>query len=60
MKEQNFYDNINDTHKEYTLSNRTQALTESMNMDIWKIGTSNQLFIRGSHTLTNKKNEVTS
>ena len=29
-------------------------------MDIWKIATSNQLVLRGSHTLTNKKNKVAS
>ena len=28
--------------------NETPALTKSMNMEIWVVGTSNQLFIRGS------------
>ena len=31
-------------------SNKTPALTKSMNMVIWVVGTSNQLFIRGSYT----------
>ena len=35
---------------EITPLNKTRALTKSMNMDIWAIGTSNQLFIRGSYT----------
>ena len=29
-------------------SNKTPALTKSTNMDIWVVGISNQLFIRGS------------
>ena len=29
-------------------SNKTPALTESMNMNIWVIGTSKQVFIRDS------------
>ena len=29
-------------------SNKTQALTKRVNMDIWVVGTTNQLFIRGS------------
>ena len=38
-----------DTHRKKTLSNETPALTNSMNMEIWVVGTSNQLFnIRGS------------
>ena len=31
-----------------TLSNETATLTKSTNMDIWVVGTTNQLFIRGS------------
>ena len=31
-----------------TPSNKTPALTNGRNMDIWVLGTSNQLFIRGS------------
>ena len=37
-----------DTHREKTPSNKTPALTKSANMDIWVVGTSNQLFMRGS------------
>ena len=37
-----------DTHREKAPSNKTLALTKSRNMDIWVVGTSNQLFIRGS------------
>ena len=32
--------------------NKTKGLTKSMNMNIWVVGTSNQLFIRGSYTKT--------
>ena len=35
-----------DIHKE----NKTKTLTKSMNMNIWEIGTFNQLLIRGSYT----------
>ena len=41
-----------DTHKEISLSNKTPALTKNMNMNIWVVGTSNQLFVRGSFTET--------
>ena len=37
-----------DTHKEKAPSNKTPALTKSMNLNIWVVGTSNQLFMRGS------------
>ena len=37
-----------DTHREKALSNKTPVLTNSTNMGIWVIGTSNQPFIRGS------------
>ena len=48
-----FDDNVNhelikDTHREKASSNKTPALTKSRNMGIWVVGTSNQLFIRGS------------
>ena len=39
-----------DTHKEKALSNKlnkTPMLLKSMNMDIWEVGLSHQLFIRG-------------
>ena len=39
---------IKDTHKEKSPSNKTPAITKSKNMVIWTLGTSNQLFIRGS------------
>ena len=41
-------DNIKDTHREKAPSNKTPALTKSMNTDIWVVGTLNQLFRRGS------------
>ena len=48
-----FWDNpcfclIKDTHREKVPSNKTAALTKNMIMDIWVVGTLNQLFIRGS------------
>ena len=48
--------NFNDTHREKAPSNKTPALTKSMNMEIWVVGTSNQLFIRSSYA--KKKNNV--
>ena len=39
---------IKDIHREKEPSIKKQALTKSMNMDIWVVCTSNQLFIRGS------------
>ena len=41
-----------DTQREKAPSNKTPALSESMNMDIWVVSTSNQLFITGSYTET--------
>ena len=38
---------IKDTHREKAPSKKTQALSKSMNMDIWVLD-SNELFIRGS------------
>ena len=32
---------MKDTHREKAPSNKTPALSESMNMDIWVVGTSN-------------------
>ena len=37
-----------DTHREKAPSNKTPTLLKSMNMDIWVVSTSNQLFIKGS------------
>ena len=39
---------LKDTHREKAPSNKTLALTKNTNMDIWCVGTSNQLFIRDS------------
>ena len=39
---------LKDTHSEKSLLNKTPARTKRMNMNIWVVGTSNQLFIRGS------------
>ena len=44
-----------DTHREKAPSNKTSALTKMINIDIWVVGTSNQLFIRGSQTQKKKK-----
>ena len=41
-----------DTGREKASSNITPAFTKSMNMDIWVVGTSYQLFIRSSFTET--------
>ena len=40
---------VKDTHREKAPSNEAPALAESMNIDIWVLGTSNQLFISGSY-----------
>ena len=37
-----------DTHREKSSSYKVSAFTKSVNMDIWAVGTSKQLFIRGS------------
>ena len=37
-----------DTHREKAPSNKTLTLTESRNMGIWVVGTSNQMLNRGS------------
>ena len=41
-----------DTHREKAPWTKTPALAESINMDIWVVGTSSQLFIAGSYTET--------
>ena len=41
-----------DTHREKAPSNKASALSESMNMDIWVVGTSNQLLITGPYAET--------
>ena len=40
------------THRKNTPSNKTQAVTKSMNMDLWVFGILNQLFITGSYNQT--------
>ena len=35
-----------DTHREKSPSNESPTFTENMNLDIWLVNTSNQLFIR--------------
>ena len=42
------YSFLKDTHREKSPSNKTPMRSKSINMDIWVVGTSNQLFIRGS------------
>ena len=37
-----------DTHRKNTPSDKTLMLSKSMNMNIWMIGATNQLFIRSS------------
>ena len=44
-------DLLKDTLREKVPSNKTQALTKNVNMDIWVVGTSNQFFISGSYTV---------
>ena len=39
---------LEDTHREKAPANETPALTKCTNAGIWAIGTSNQLFIKGS------------
>ena len=41
---------LKDNHREKASSNKTQALAKSLSVDIWLVGTSNQLFIGGSYT----------
>ena len=43
-------DEFKDTHREKAPSNKTQALTKSINVDILLVSKLNQLFIRGSYT----------
>ena len=39
-----------DTHRKNAPLNKTQALTKSVNMGIWKVGTSNHPFVGSSYT----------
>ena len=45
-----FSKEIKDIHREKAPSNKTPALTKSMNMDSWLVVTSNQLFRKGSYS----------
>ena len=47
MKSENLA-NVKHTYREKATSNKTPALTICMNMNMWVVGTSDQLFIRGS------------
>ena len=40
--------NLKDAHREKAPSNKNPTFTKSMNMDIWVVGASNRLFLRGS------------
>ena len=44
IKTKNRLNVLKDTHREKAPSNKTPALTKSTNMNIWLVGTSNQLF----------------
>ena len=56
-----FIEILENTHRANIPSNKTEALTESMNMYIWAIGALNELFLRDSYTQTKfLKNEVVS
>ena len=41
---------LKETQRGKVPSNKTPALTKSMNMNIWVVDISNLLFIRGSYT----------
>ena len=47
-----FIEILENTHRANIPSNKTEALTESMNMYIWAIGALNELFLRDSYTQT--------
>ena len=42
------YFTVNDIHREKHAYMKLQCLKNSMNMDIWVVGTSDQFYIRGS------------
>ena len=46
------FSQLKNTHREKAPSNETAGLIKSTNMGIWVVGTTNQLFIRGSYTET--------
>ena len=39
---------LKDTHRKKPPKNKVPALSKGMNIDIWLVSTSNQLFMRGS------------
>ena len=43
---------LRNTQREKTPSNKAPALTKNVNMDMWLVGSSNQVFVRGSYTET--------
>ena len=45
-----FYSTLKDTYREKLPSNKTPVYTKNMDMDIWVVAISNQLFMRGSYT----------
>ena len=47
-----------DIHRKNIPSSKTQVLTKNTNMDIWVIGTLNELFIRSFYTRINFQNKV--
>ena len=48
LSEEIFLTQLKDTHGEKAPSNKTPVHTKCRNMEIWVLGTLNQLFIRGS------------
>ena len=49
---------LTDTRREKAPSNKTSALRKRANMGLWAVGTSNQLFIRGSKTETQLSKKI--
>ena len=47
-----FIDRLRTLTEKKMASNKTPVLTKSTNMEIWVVGTSNQLFIRGTYIET--------
>ena len=43
---------LKDTQREKAPSNKTTVVMKSINMDIWVVGTSNQLFLKDPQTET--------
>ena len=43
----NIFYSFKDTRRQKAPLNKTLALTKNMNMNVWVVGTSNQLFIKG-------------